>query len=140
MNNSITIIISSFFILLAISIPASAIEIHGTAYNNTNESVRFATISIYMNPDYTDCLCSSQADINGNFSMSIESLSEGDDIYVVAEKDNEFGRSENNAGDFINIIINPKKTVLVSEFPMMALPITVMIALIFLISTSKKDN
>ena len=140
MNNSITIVISSFIILLAISIPASAIEVHGTAYNNTNETIRFATISIYMNPDYTDCLCSSQTDINGNFSMSLESLSEGDNIYVVAEKDNEFGRSENNAGDFINIITNPKKTVLVSEFPMMALPITVMIALIFLINTSKKDD
>jgi hypothetical protein len=67
-------------------------------------------------------------------------LSEDDNIYVVAEKDNEFGRSENNAGEFININIIPKKTVLVSEFPMMALPITVMIALIFLISASKKND
>jgi len=140
LNNSITIVISSFIILLAISIPASAIEIHGTAYDNNDVPVQFAIISIYDNSDYSGCLCSSQADMNGNFSMSLESLSEGDNIYVVAEKDNEFGRSENNAGDFINITINPKKTVLVSEFPRMALPITVMIALIFLISTSKKDN
>lgn len=140
MNNSITIVISSFIILLAISIPASAIEVHGTAYNNINEPVRFAIISIYENPDYTDCLCSSQTDINGNFSISSGSLSEDDNIYVVAEKDNEFGRSENNAGEFININIIPKKTVLVSEFPMMALPITVMIALIFLISASKKND
>jgi hypothetical protein len=125
---------------MAISMPCVALEVHGSVYNNSGEIVRFAAISIYKNPDYTDCLSSSWTDMNGVFSISIESLPENKTIYVVAEKDGEFGKNGNKAGEDFNITINPNNKILVPEFPLMALPIAVMIALVFLFITSKKHN
>ena len=122
------------------SMPCVALAIHGSVYNNNGENVRFAAISIYENPDYKGCLCSSWTDMNGDFSISLESLPENRTIYIVAEKDGEFGKSRNEAGEEFNITINPNNTILVPEFPLMALPIAVMIALVFLFITSKKHN
>lgn len=140
MNNTITRVILSLILLLAMSMPCVALEVHGSVYDNNGEIVRFAAISIYNNPDYTDCLSSSWTDMNGDFSISIESLPEKRTVYVVAEKDGEFGKSRNKAGEDFNITINPNNKILVPEFPLMALPIAVMIALVFLFSTSKKHN
>ena len=140
MNNTITRVILALILLLAMSMPCVALEVHGSVNNNNGEPVRFAAISIYENHDYTDCLYSSWTDMNGDFSISLESLPENRTIYIVAEKDGEFGKSRNEAGEEFNITINPNNTILVPEFPLMALPIAVMIALVFLFITSKKHN
>ena len=140
MKNNVTRIILLFILLLAFSRPAFAIEISGSVHNSDGYPVRFALVSIYGNSDFADCICSSWTDTNGNFSITVDSLSEESLIHILAKKDNEFGMSEGRAGEVFNIIIDQENRVFVPEFPVIAIPLAAMIALVFLIITGKKNN
>jgi len=98
-------------------------------------AVEDVKIIVYSDSNYQNCIVTGFTDNDGIFRICNEQINDEATVYITAKKNDDFSKASGKANGFFNISFN---TVFLPEFPIMALPIAVMIALIFIISTRKK--
>jgi hypothetical protein len=114
---------------------AIAACLSGVVHNMEGNAVKDVEITVYSDPNYQNNIVAGFTNEDGLFRICDEQINDDTTVYITARKNDDFSKASGKANNFFNITFN---TVFLPELPTFALPIAVMIALIFIISTRKK--